>query len=436
MKFKIAFINCIMIFVFSFAFAQQENIVTYDIDNFWKAYDKITATKDSAQQYAIINEMFISKGSPGLKAIMQVRDYTDRSYIQAINNYPLFWQSIRPNTLRAKSLASEIEKGVQKLKTIYPATKPAKVYFTIGALRTGGTTLDSMVLIGCEIGLADKTTVTKEFPANMGHLRPYFDTDPIRNIHFNNVHEYVHTQQKITICDNLLGQCVMEGVAEFVAVKATGKASTTPSFTYGKANEEKVRNKFATQLYNAFTGFWLYSNGENEFGQRDLGYYVGYAICERYYAKAKDKKQAVKEMIQLDYNNEAALEDLVNRSGYFSKTLKELKAAYEQSRPVVTGIREFENNNKNVSSSITTISFDFSEKMDKAFRNFEFGPLGESAVLRFANFRGFAEDGKSISFDIKLEPGKQYQIVLGPGFRTESGISLQPYLVDFRTADK
>jgi uncharacterized protein YjaZ len=43
----------------------------------------------------------------------------------------------------------------------------------------------------------------------------------------------------------------------------------------------------------------------------DLGYYVGYKICEAYYNQAKDKKQAVKDILTIqDYKQFLA------KSGY------------------------------------------------------------------------------------------------------------------------
>jgi len=178
--------NSLYIFLFLFSistvFSQENsNFVSSDIDNFWIAFDKITATKDTVQQYRYINT-YIENGTPGLKAIMQARSYSAKSFLDAINNYPLFWASIRGNTLKSKGLAQEIEKDVQKVKNIYPDLKPAKIYFSIGALRTGGTTLDGMVLIGSEIAMADKNTVTTEFPVSFSHLRPYFNTNPIEHI--------------------------------------------------------------------------------------------------------------------------------------------------------------------------------------------------------------------------------------------------------------
>jgi len=435
--------NILLIFIllvpFSKLFSQtNSNFVTSDIDNFWIAYDKIISTKDSVQQYYYINQLYIDKGSIGLKAIMLSRQYTDKSYVDAINNYPLFWKSIRANTFKSKQIAKDIARNVSKLKKLYPILKPSKIYFTIGAFRTGGTTMDSMILIGSEIAMADKKVVTKEFPNAYSNLPLYFTTNPIDNIGFNTVHEYIHTQQKTTIGDNLLSQCVLEGVAEFVAVKATGKLSTAPAVKYGyeKENIEKIRARFETHLFNTFSGFWLYNNAENEFKVRDMGYYIGYVICEKYYNKAANKKQAIKEMIELDYNNEKQLSQFVNQSEYFTNSIEYLKIKYNKNRPIVTGLKQFQNESQTVVPGLTELIIEFSESMDKNYRNFESGPLGEPNLLRIKNFIGFSEDGMSASFEIELKPNQRYEILIGEGFRNSKGISLKPYLVAFKTSDK
>jgi hypothetical protein len=414
----------------------DQNFITTDIDNFWKAYDKVVTTKDSSLQYKYLNELFIDKGTPGLKAIMEAREYTSQSYIEAINSYPLFWNSVRANTLKARKFANEIAVEVEKIKSAYPDLKPPKIYFTIGAFLTNGTTLKGQILIGSELALADDKTITSELPESLKHLEAYFKTDPIKNVVFLNVHEYVHTQQKMTIGNNLLAQSVLEGVAEFVAVTATLKQSVTPAILYGKQNFERVREVFSKQMFNSFTGFWLYSSSKNEFETRDLGYYVGYDICEKYYQKAKNKNQAIKEMIELDYNNENQLNKFTDKSEYFKTTVKELKKQFEKDRPFVSKITQFKNKSNNVDTTISLLTIEFSEKMNKNYRNFELGPLGENYILRLEKFINFSEDGKSVTFEIKLKSNQRYQILVGERFRSENGLSLRPYLIDITTAKK
>ncbi|WP_293786685.1 DUF2268 domain-containing putative Zn-dependent protease [uncultured Pedobacter sp.] len=413
----------------------QQRIITSDIKNFWTAYDKIKETNDSTLHIGYLNDLFIDKGTDGLKSIMQAREYTAKSYLDAIYHYPLFWHSIRANTLRADEFADSIATEVDKLARIYSKLKPAHIYFTVGALRTNGTTLDGNVLIGSELALADENTVSSEFPKALSHLKTFFKSNPINGTVFLNVHEYVHTQQKSSIGYNLLSQCVIEGVAEFVAVTVTGKPSPSPAIHFGEQHFENIRSVFTRQMFFEDTGFWLYSNAENEFKMRDLGYYVGYEICKQYYKNTKDKKRAIDEMINLDYNNPSALYRFVDHSRYFNKPVSKFYREYDNSRPTVVGIKEFKNGNKKVNPDLTQITIKFSSKMDKRYRNFEFGPLGETHVLKIKEFTGFSEDGYSASFNVELKPNTRYQLLVGSGFRNENGMPLKPYLIEFTTAD-
>ncbi len=434
------FVTTILFLTFlSKGFSQdfKENIITSDITNFWLAYDKIVATNDSLAKVNYIQQLYIDKGSPGLKAIMEARDYTALSYINAINNYPKFWTSIRPNTTKAMDFAKDIEADIQKIRLLYPDLKPAKMYFTVGALLTGGTTMNGMVLIGSEIALADTGTITTEFPPGMSHLKPYFETNPIQSVALGNTHEYVHTQQKTTIGNNLLAQSVLEGVAEFVAILATGKVSTTPAVIEGVKSVDQIRDSFSKQLFNTYNGYWLYSNVENPFHLRDLGYYTGYAICEKFYSKSKDKKAAVKEMIELDYSNEADVAGFVDRSGYFTSSVQLLRQQYEKDRPKVTQIKGVVNNSIKITPGKKQITIYFSKPMNDRYRDFELGPLGMDNLLRVQNFIGFSADKKLMTFEVDTAPNRHYQLVINSGFRSDEQLSqsLKPFLIEFWTGD-
>jgi hypothetical protein len=416
---------------------EQHEIVTSDIDNFWKAYDVIVATHDMIAQYNALENLFLSKGTPGLKALMGARSYTAKSYIDAIKRYPRFWKSVRPNTLKAKTIAKEIYADIQKLRLLYPELKPAKIYFTIGALRSNGTTSETMVLIGSELAMADPLTVTDEFPQSSSHLRPYFNSDPSKNIVFLNVHEYVHTQQKTTIGNCLLAQTVIEGVAEFAAETASGKKSGLPALQFGKESAKRVSDAFAAQMLNPFNGFWISSDEQNEFNTRDLGYYVGYAICEKFYHNSSDKQSAIKTMIELDYNDQNALWKFVDDTGFFPKSVAGYHKIFENERPTVTKIMQFSNGSSSIDPKLTEITIEFSHPMDGRFRNFEYGPLGEQNVLRVKSFKGMSADNKSATFEIELIPNQRYQLVVGERFRSTGNnvLALRPYLIDFTTAN-
>ena len=60
------------------------------------------------------------------------------------------------------------------------------------------------------------------------------------------------------------------------------------------------------------TDDWLYNGLDDKRDYpADLGYYMGYKICEAYYNKAQDKKQAVKDILTIQ-----DFEQFLSDSGY------------------------------------------------------------------------------------------------------------------------
>lgn len=414
----------------------SQKIITNDVYNFWKAYDKIITEKDTLKQLNLIQTLYIDKGTPGLKGIMKARNYSAKEYVYAINHYPQFWNSVRQNTQKANQFSKHINVGIVKLKNIYPELQPVNTYFEIGILRTGGTTIDKMLLIGSEIALADKHTITDEIDAKYPHLRKYFNTEPIKDVVFLNTHEYIHTQQKETIGKILLSQTVIEGVAEFLAEIALNKKSPNPQIAFGFKNEEAIKKEYEKEMFSSNIYNWIMNNDKNQFGIRDLGYFIGYAICKKYYNSSLDKKLAVKEMIDLDYNNDIELIKFVEKSKYFDQPLSFYKDHFEKERPKVIEIKPFINGDKNVDPNIKIITLNFSQPMNVKKRGFDYGSLGENNVLKVQKVIGFTEDKKSFSFEVMLEPNKRYQCIVNDNFMDINNYPLKPFLIDFTTADK
>ncbi|TAH09361.1 MAG: hypothetical protein EAZ13_01050 [Sphingobacteriia bacterium] len=423
-------------FIATNSFAQKQKIViTEDIPNFWNAYDQIKQTKDSLQQIELIKTLFINKGTQGLAAIMEVKEYTPISYINAINQYPDFWNSIRNNTLKVNGYAYEIETGIKQLKRIYPALKPAKIYFTIGALWSNGTTLGDKVLIGSELAMANVKVITKEIEKDFPHLPIYFNTNPIDNLTFLNTHEYIHTQQKTTVGNSLLAQTVLEGAAEFIAEIALKIKSPNPQIQFGKSHTNQLKKAFEKEMFSPYLYNWIWNNANNPFKMRDLAYCIGYAICEKYYIESSNKKLAIQEMIELDYNKETALIDFVEKANFFEKPLSFYKTQFEHERPKLVGIKQFENGSQIVDPATKIITLYFSQPMNINTRGFEFGPLGENNILMVKKVLGFSEDKKSFSFEVQLEPQKRYQSIISERFRDTSGLPLKAFLIDFKTKE-
>jgi len=414
----------------------NQNVFTSDIAHFWNAYDHIITTQDSALQHQYLDSLYFQKGTLGLTGIRQARNYTAQEYIDAINQYPKFWNSVRENTLKAVSYRPELQEGIKKLKLWYPEIQPRNIYFTIGAMRTGGTYLDSLVLIGSEMALADRNTVASEFPESMRQGRQtYFNQNPIDDVVFLAIQEYVHTQQKPFV-HNLLSYCIHEGVGDFVSYTALELPPNLPAISYGKENDA-VRAKFEKEMFHGNNVHeWLWSDAPNDFGVRDLGYYIGYQLCENYYQQAEDKKEAIKTMIELDYTNEPQIEAFIQKANFFSAPLDTLYQHFEQSRPYVTRVKQFENNSDHVDPNTKQITVEFSRPLNGHNTGVDFGDLGQDAFPKNdLNGRFWSEENTSWTISVDLEPNRTYQLLISNNFRTEEGIPLKPYLIEFKTGD-
>jgi hypothetical protein len=431
---KKTFLLLMTLAISTILFAQNKQaFVSTDIDNFWNSYEKIISTTDTLQQTKYLRDLYIEKGSKGLKSLIEVRNYSDKAFIDAIKSYPVFWRSIRTNTLNVKDHYGAIEEDIEKLRLAYSALKPATIYFSVGVFRTGGTTMQDQILIGSELSLADKSTKIDELPR---WRQPFYKENPLKEgLALLCTHEYVHTQQKELI-HNLLSMCLYEGVAEFISCQATGKKSDSPAIDFGKANQEKVLTQFIKDLFIISNNeHWMWGENRNGLKVRDLGYYIGYEICERYYHLSNDKSKAIKELIELDYTNEKELERIIDLTQFLPKTVQELNNDYEQQRPAIVSISPFKNGSKNVKPGMTKITVTFSEPLNGISTSVDFGPLGAEAFPKLKSERVWSPDGKTWTFDADLKPDQHYQILISNNFRKANGVRLKSYLIDFHTVE-
>lgn len=394
-------------------------VETSDLDRFWQAYDTVLVTQDSAEQLRLINELFIDPASPGQQTLFAVRGYTPGEYVHYINTYPAYYAAIRANLAEHNSSIEALGGYLARLRELYPQATPAKVYLGIGNLRTPGTTVDSMVLIGAEMAFGDAGVDVSELPDELQYVKNYLRTNPVNELDFLAVHEYVHTQQVESFGVSLLATSLREGSAEFIAGLASGKPSRTPALAYGREHESAVFAAFREQMFNRDPGYWLWTSAENEFGIRDLGYFVGHRLASAYYRQQADSLRAIQTLIELDYGDEAAVRNFVDAIGYFEAPMTELLAAHRDQQPYVTKI---ERQGKRV-------TVHFSAPMDPAYRGFDYGPLGEEAVLSVTDVIGFSSDSTALTFAVDLQ-SKRQQVLLTHRFRSAEGVELQAYLLE------
>ena len=267
-------------------------ISTEDIPRFWAAYDLAKTAPDRA---AVFQSLFIDKVDPRVRQFIR----PSKMYADMTLHYPRFWESIRPNTERIAEKREEMRRTFRRFAEIYPAFRPPRLHFSISACQTGGTVKDGIVFFGTEILTADATTDKEEcrkFPFN--HVLGSTGGDVTVLV----THELVHTQQPQG--DNaddatLLEQTITEGAAEFITILLTGKITFRSAWEYGYANEERLWNEFRAQMNDKDLSHWLYNMATTPAGRpADLGYFLGFRICQAYYRKQTDQRRALAEIIQ------------------------------------------------------------------------------------------------------------------------------------------
>ena len=412
----------------------ESRVFNNDVTNFWKAYDSIVLTSDSFQKIQILNELFLNQASEGQQAMINARRYKPQEYIRSIERFPQYWESIRANMGQIDDLSSELQEGIDGLKGLYPGLKPAEIYFTVGAFRSNGTTMDSMVLIGSELAMADSTININEVIKDFPHLEAYYKSSPKENLVFLNTHEYVHTQQNTTIGSNLLAQTVIEGIPEFLAELALEMDSSNPQMSYGKANDEKVKNKYVKEMYSPILYNWFWNSPDSDFGLRDMGYYIGYKISEGFYNQSKDKSLAVKQMIELDYTNMDSIESFVSRSNYFELPLSEYKSLFSELRPKVTKIVGLGPDTASVRPGKIKLEILFNKPMDVTRISTDVGSMGLDYMPKITS-ANFNEEGTILQYELMTEPSRPYEMVLHWNMRDIQGLALQPDTIRFHTAE-
>ncbi len=336
-------------------FSQSSTIFTEDIDRFWMAYDSVVNLKNTQQQVEVLQKMYIDKGTVGLKAFMEERPFKAENLVNIINGFPKFWASIRPRTSIVKSMVPEMERSIGYLKKLYLELKEGSMYFTIGALQSGGTRQGNKVLIGSEITLGDRSVDVSEFNNNwLKEIFAFADDDRLVAL---NIHEYIHTQQNLDDKKaTLLGKTLAEGSCDFIAELVVQKPYKANYLDYYSKNELEIWKLFNSQLEGKASSQWLSTGSNPNLPCSDLGYAVGYNICKHFYENAKDKPLAIKQIIEGRWDDHFFALLFLNESGYLKYLQK--KGFKEQPYQNIEGYSLLQQNIKFIlKSNPGTVSF-------------------------------------------------------------------------------
>ena len=276
-------------------FAQQ--LITSDIDNFWRAYD----AGRPGDRAAAFQELYLDPGSPGLKDFLKLRITSAEELAKTVDGTPKFYATIRPGTLAVATQKEAILLRLKRFKELYPEATFPDVYFVIGRLTSGGTTGDSGLLIGTEVfALADTVDSSEIRQSNPAFLKAMGN---IQKLPLIVVHELVHSQQKHRGQETLLSQSLIEGAADFVTQLVSGSTINSYANEWAAARRDELFKKFAHDVAETprrLSG-WMYNYSRVQGDEpADLGYWIGAEICRSYYEAADKKPEALRDIVRME----------------------------------------------------------------------------------------------------------------------------------------
>jgi uncharacterized protein YjaZ len=154
----------------------------------------------------------------------------------------------------------------------------------IGRNNSGGTAGPSGVLVGLEVVC---TTV-----------RPG-ETLEDRFVHLI-AHEYGHVEQAVYDgTPTVLRQSLTEGVAELLSELTTGRIASSYLIAWNRGREREIGEAFLRDAGKTDLTAWLYNGVGTPDKPGDQGYWQGWRIARAYYHRARDKRAAIRTLLEL-----------------------------------------------------------------------------------------------------------------------------------------
>jgi hypothetical protein len=254
------------------------NIITTDINNFWRAFDLLQKQKTTADSLQIVKTIFVDKASAGLKQYMKAANCDEKQYLETIRKRKADYMAVRENTEAIAGKKQLIIQYLHKFKRLYPALKIPAICYTIGKFEVGGTQFENTLYIGCEVDIINHVDIIPQ-----------------------SIHELAHFQQKKQNPVTNLDLAMIEGGAEFISYQVTGMRTIYPAWRYGMVNENRLWKEFRPNLDSAIDLKWFRDTPDKSKNRPgSLAYFIGFRICDTYLKGHKNKKLALRELIEME----------------------------------------------------------------------------------------------------------------------------------------
>ena len=256
-----------------------------DVARFYKVYD-------GAHGRPIAEELqrdYLDQGSPGLHHLANIRNVTGVTIANALAAHPQIFSDAKGCVAVLPRVRPRVAATLSRLGQIYTAAKFPPVTIAISR--------------GKPVAVADSTGVIIALEAlcAVNYLNPNVEDRFVHTI----AHEYAHVQQALrspALYNNpkptVLDASLIEGAAEFTATLTAGEvAIQSPYAPLVKARDRQIETQFVADENKTDLSDWIDNGTLTEPG--DLGYWVGYRIVKSYYEHASNKRQALRNILEM-----------------------------------------------------------------------------------------------------------------------------------------
>ncbi|RZA29653.1 MAG: lytic murein transglycosylase [Lysobacteraceae bacterium] len=260
-------------------------VQTGDVDLFYRLYDSADGRPSAAQ----VQADYLDRGSDGLHLFARLRNITGERIADSLAKNPALYADAKRCLAVLPQARQRLETALRTLGTLYADARFPPVTIAIGRgkpVAVGGP--DTGIQVGLEALCATD----------------WLNPDVEDRIVYVLAHEYVHVQQVRAHAlgekplPTLLEISLLEGIAEFVGELIAGQVAYSRNAAVTAGREREIETRFAADLDKTDLSDWAYNATPDTPG--DLGYWAGYRIAKSYYRNAPDKRQALREILEMD----------------------------------------------------------------------------------------------------------------------------------------
>jgi len=258
-------------------------IQTEDVERFYRVYEAANGQPTAEQ----LQHDYIDAGTEGLHQFANIRHISGEAIATTLAKRPEIYADAKRCTAVLPRVRERLTVAMRKLGGLYPEARFPPVTIAVGRGKPVGV---GSPVTGVQIGL-EALCATNWLNANIEDR-------------FVNVisHEYVHVQQVQALVDDekptVLSMSLIEGAADFVGELISGDVSYAYLKDMTKGREKEIETAFVADMKSRDLSHWLYNSTPEK--PSDLGYWVGYRIVKSYYQHARDKRRALRDIIEMN----------------------------------------------------------------------------------------------------------------------------------------